>query len=128
MTFNFVLNNELTYANKKLRGWRWLVGLLTFYAVCSIGAIASVSVGTWIYTLRQELLARRHRRRADERGLQLLGDAGLHLALTTAPCSARAAVHLGPGLPLAVDRRGAELERRRGQRDVAGKALDRVSR
>ena len=50
MTFNFVLNNELTYANRKLRGWRWLLGLLTFYAVCSIGAIASVSVGTWIYT------------------------------------------------------------------------------
>jgi dolichol-phosphate mannosyltransferase len=51
MTFNFVLNNELTYANKKLRGWKWLRGLLIFYVVCSIGAIASVSVGTWIYTL-----------------------------------------------------------------------------
>jgi dolichol-phosphate mannosyltransferase len=50
MTFNFVLNNELTYANKKLRGWRYLTGLVTFYAVCSLGAIASVSVGTWIYT------------------------------------------------------------------------------
>jgi dolichol-phosphate mannosyltransferase len=51
MTFNFVLNNELTYANRKLRGWRYLGGLLTFYIVCSIGAIASVSVGTWIYTI-----------------------------------------------------------------------------
>ncbi|HWA19136.1 MAG TPA: glycosyltransferase family 2 protein [Devosia sp.] len=51
MTFNFMLNNELTYANRRLRGWRYLGGLLTFYAVCSIGAIASVSVGTWIYTL-----------------------------------------------------------------------------
>ena len=50
MTFNFALNNELTYANKKLRGWRYLVGLLTFYAVCSFGAIASVSVGAWIYS------------------------------------------------------------------------------
>jgi dolichol-phosphate mannosyltransferase len=49
MIFNFALNNELTYANKKLRGWRWLSGLATFCAVCSIGAIASVSVGTWIY-------------------------------------------------------------------------------
>jgi dolichol-phosphate mannosyltransferase len=49
MIFNFALNNELTYANKKLRGWRWLSGLVTFCAVCSIGAIASVSVGTWIY-------------------------------------------------------------------------------
>jgi dolichol-phosphate mannosyltransferase len=51
MTFNFVLNNELTYANKKLRGWRYLTGLLTFYAVCSIGAIANVSVASWIYML-----------------------------------------------------------------------------
>ena len=51
MTFNFILNNELTYANKKLRGWRYLTGLLTFYAVCSIGAIANVSVASWIYML-----------------------------------------------------------------------------
>jgi len=50
MTFNFILNNELTYANKKLRGWRYLTGLLTFYAVCSIGALANVSVASWIYT------------------------------------------------------------------------------
>ncbi len=51
MTFNFVLNNELTYANKKLRGWRYFTGLLTFYAVCSIGALANVSVANWIYVL-----------------------------------------------------------------------------
>lgn len=49
MTFNFALNNELTYANKKLRGWRYLTGLATFYAVCSIGALANVSVASWIY-------------------------------------------------------------------------------
>ncbi len=49
MTFNFMLNNELTYANKKLRGWRYLTGLLSFYAVCSIGALANVSVASWIY-------------------------------------------------------------------------------
>jgi len=49
MTFNFMLNNELTYANKKLRGWRYLTGMLTFYAVCSIGALANVSVASWIY-------------------------------------------------------------------------------
>jgi len=51
MTFNFVVNNELTYANKKLRGWRYFTGMLTFYAVCSIGAIANVSVANWIYVL-----------------------------------------------------------------------------
>ena len=49
MTFNYVANNELTYANKKLKGWRYLTGLLSFYAVCSIGALANVSVASWIY-------------------------------------------------------------------------------
>ncbi len=32
MTTNFLLNNELTYADKKLRGGRFWVGLVTFYA------------------------------------------------------------------------------------------------
>ncbi len=55
MTFNFMVNNELTYANKKLRGWRYLTGLLTFYAVCSIGAIANVSVAAWIFKFGESL-------------------------------------------------------------------------
>jgi dolichol-phosphate mannosyltransferase len=55
MTFNFVLNNELTYANKKLRGWRYFTGLFTFYAVCSFGAIANISVASWIYTLDRDI-------------------------------------------------------------------------
>jgi dolichol-phosphate mannosyltransferase len=45
----------LTYANKKLRGWRYLTGLLTFYAVCSFGAIANISVASWIYTLDRDI-------------------------------------------------------------------------
>ncbi len=49
MTFNYIVNNELTYANKKLKGWHFWTGLLTFYAVCSIGALANVSVASWIY-------------------------------------------------------------------------------
>jgi dolichol-phosphate mannosyltransferase len=55
MTSNFILNNELTYADKKLRRWRFWVGLLTFYAVCSFGLIANVSVGNLIYGLDHEL-------------------------------------------------------------------------
>lgn len=54
MTFNFILNNELTYASRKLRGWRYLTGLLTFYGVCSIGALANVSVASWIYVLDKQ--------------------------------------------------------------------------
>ena len=50
-----------------------LTGLLTFYAVCSIGAIANVSVASLDLQVRREPLDRRSRRRADERCLQLLG-------------------------------------------------------
>ena len=49
MTFNFVLNNEFTYADKALRGSRFWTGLMTFYVVCSIGALANVSVASWLY-------------------------------------------------------------------------------
>lgn len=67
MIFNFMLNNELTYANKKLRGWKYLWGLVTFCAVCSIGAVASISVGTWIY--------------AWDRGFWLAGIAGVLMSV-----------------------------------------------
>ena len=44
MTFNFTLNNELTYADKRLRGWGdWLKGWLKFGMTCAIGVLASVA-------------------------------------------------------------------------------------
>jgi len=49
MTFNFVLNNELTYADKRLKGRAFWLGLLSLYAVCSIGTLANVSIASWIY-------------------------------------------------------------------------------
>ena len=49
MTTNFVLNNELTYADKRLRGRRFWTGLASFYVVCSFGTLANVSVASWIY-------------------------------------------------------------------------------
>lgn len=43
MTFNFVLNNELTYADKRLRGVVPLLrGWLKFAATCSVGLLANV--------------------------------------------------------------------------------------
>jgi len=51
MTTNFLLNNEFTFADKKLKGWRFAFGLLSFYVICSIGAIANVSVASWIFGL-----------------------------------------------------------------------------
>jgi dolichol-phosphate mannosyltransferase len=50
MTFNFVLNNVFTYRDRRLRGWKALWGLFTFYGVCGIGAVANIGIGTWLNT------------------------------------------------------------------------------
>jgi dolichol-phosphate mannosyltransferase len=49
MTFNFAVNNALTYRDRRLRGSRLFFGLLSFYAVCLMGAAANVGVGTYIH-------------------------------------------------------------------------------
>jgi dolichol-phosphate mannosyltransferase len=49
MTTNYILNNELTYADKKLRGRRFWTGLLSFYIVCSFGTLANVSVASVLF-------------------------------------------------------------------------------
>ncbi len=49
MTSNFILNNQLTYRDRRLRGFRALQGLLTFYLVCSVGVLANVGVASLIY-------------------------------------------------------------------------------
>ncbi|HET9627889.1 MAG TPA: GtrA family protein, partial [Novosphingobium sp.] len=43
MTFNFVLNNELTYSDKRLRGFAPLVrGWAKFAMTCSLGLLTNV--------------------------------------------------------------------------------------
>jgi len=46
MTSNFALNNVLTYRDRRLTGRRFLTGLLSFYAVCSLGAVANVGIAS----------------------------------------------------------------------------------
>jgi len=46
MVTNFLSNNALTYRDKRLRGRRLLRGLLTFVAICSVGALANVRFAT----------------------------------------------------------------------------------
>lgn len=46
IAFNFLLNNSITYADRRLRGWAMLRGLLSFYLVCATGAVANVGVGS----------------------------------------------------------------------------------
>jgi len=46
MTSNFALNNILTYRDRRLTGRRFVTGLLSFYAVCSLGAVANVGIAS----------------------------------------------------------------------------------
>ena len=48
MTSNFFLNNALTYHDRRMTG-RQLPGLLSFYAVCSVGALSNVGTSSWLY-------------------------------------------------------------------------------
>jgi dolichol-phosphate mannosyltransferase len=49
MTSNYLLNNAVTYRDRRLRGVRFWRGLVTFYLICGIGALANVGVGTLLY-------------------------------------------------------------------------------
>lgn len=50
MTFNFFINNILTYRDKRLRGLGPVtMGLLSFWLVCSIGAISNVGIASVLF-------------------------------------------------------------------------------
>jgi dolichol-phosphate mannosyltransferase len=49
MTSNFILNNFLTYRDKRLKGFAILRGLIAFYIVCSVGLFANVGVAFSVY-------------------------------------------------------------------------------
>jgi dolichol-phosphate mannosyltransferase len=54
MTANFLLNNVLTYRDRRLRGRAVLWGLLSFYAVCSVGLVANVGVADALFAEQRE--------------------------------------------------------------------------
>lgn len=49
MTWNFFLNNNLTYADRKLHGFKLITGLIGFCGICALGGIANISVANAIY-------------------------------------------------------------------------------
>ncbi|WP_448660113.1 glycosyltransferase family 2 protein [Sphingomonas sp. CJ99] len=54
MTFNFFLNNTLTYRDRRLRGARALIdGWVSFCAICSVGAVANVGVAAFLHDAQQ---------------------------------------------------------------------------
>jgi dolichol-phosphate mannosyltransferase len=49
MSSNFFLNNLFTYRDQRLKGWRLLRGLLSFYLICAVGAVANVGIAAYIF-------------------------------------------------------------------------------
>ncbi|RKE45795.1 dolichol-phosphate mannosyltransferase [Sphingomonas sp. PP-CC-3G-468] len=53
LTFNFFLNNALTYRDRRLKGWRQLAdGWVSFAVICSVGAVANVGIAAFLYEMR----------------------------------------------------------------------------
>jgi dolichol-phosphate mannosyltransferase len=49
MTFNFFLNNALTYRDRRLRGWGLLRGWISFSLACSVGAVANIGIAVYAF-------------------------------------------------------------------------------
>jgi dolichol-phosphate mannosyltransferase len=49
MTSNFFLNNWFTYRDRRLRGWRLVRGLISFYVVCSVGLVGNVGIAHYAF-------------------------------------------------------------------------------
>lgn len=49
MTGNYLLNNALTYRDRRRKGWGLVRGWLSFVTICSVGALANVGVAGFLY-------------------------------------------------------------------------------
>jgi dolichol-phosphate mannosyltransferase len=49
MVCNFLLNNQLTYRDRRLKRWKLVRGLVTFCVGCSIGAVANIGIAAQIF-------------------------------------------------------------------------------
>jgi dolichol-phosphate mannosyltransferase len=50
MVFNFTLNNEITYRDRRLRGRRFVWGLASFMAICSVGMAMNLFIATTLFS------------------------------------------------------------------------------
>jgi len=48
MTWNFFVNNIITFRDKRLKGWGVLGGLISFYIACSLGAFLSLALSVFM--------------------------------------------------------------------------------
>ena len=49
MTSNFLLNNEITYRDRRLKGAGAIKGFILFCLFASVGAIANIDMAEWLY-------------------------------------------------------------------------------
>ena len=49
MTWNFVLNNIITYRDQRLRGRAFMAGLASFYAIGAVGAVANIGIAQLLF-------------------------------------------------------------------------------
>jgi dolichol-phosphate mannosyltransferase len=49
MTSNFLINNQVTYRDRRLRGLRLLAGYLRFCGLCGLGLVANVAIAEFIH-------------------------------------------------------------------------------
>ena len=49
MTVNFLLNNWLTFRDRRARGWKAVTALLSFYVACSIGAVTNLALAQFLF-------------------------------------------------------------------------------
>ena len=47
--FNYTVNNFITYSDNMLSGPKWLKGLVSFYFICGMGAVANVGVASYMF-------------------------------------------------------------------------------
>lgn len=55
MTFNFAVNNAVTYADQTLRGRQFVIGFVVFCALCSVGILANVGMANVLHERYSEL-------------------------------------------------------------------------
>jgi len=56
MTSNFLLNNELTYRDRRLKGWSMARGFVLFCLIGSVGVLANIDLASWLYIERSRWL------------------------------------------------------------------------
>ncbi len=71
MTFNFFLNNLVTFRDRRLKGIALLRGIIVFYAACSMGVLINLSFAHRLLCGRPALVLSRNFRRGHQLFLEL---------------------------------------------------------